>query len=82
VKAASLFRKHSEVTRNRRSVSGNQNLRRKIFDIRRAAGFSANVSIFRPLWGFHRTPAESLDENPNIRRHNRFASCETIPHMH
>ena len=58
--------------RNRRSVAG-QNLRREIFDIRRAAGFSSTVSLFRPLWGFHRPPAEPLAGNPTIRRHNRFA---------
>jgi hypothetical protein len=68
---------YSEVTRNRRSVAGNQNLRREISDIRRAAGFSSTVSLYRPLWGFHRPPAESLAGNPGIRRHNRFASCET-----
>jgi hypothetical protein len=57
--------------------AGNQNLRRKIFDILCATGFSSTVSLFRPLWGFHRPPAESLAGNPGIRRHNRFASCET-----
>ena len=50
--------------RNRRSAAGNQNLRREIFDIRRAAGFSSTVSHYRPLWGFHRPPAESLIGNP------------------
>ena len=50
---------------------------REIWDIRRAAGFSSTVSLFRPLWGFHRPPAESLAGNPSIRRHGRFASCET-----
>ncbi len=63
--------------RNRRSVAGDQNLRREIFDIRRAAGFSSTVSFYRPLWGFHRPPAESLAGNPSIHRHNRFASCKT-----
>jgi hypothetical protein len=53
------------------------NLRRQIFDIRRAAGVSSTVSSYRPLWGFHRPPAEALAGNPSIRRHNRFVSCET-----
>jgi hypothetical protein len=57
--------------------AGDQNLRRKIFDILCATGFSSTVSLFRPLWRFHRPPAESLAGNPGIRRHNRFASCET-----
>jgi hypothetical protein len=43
---------------NRRSVAGNQNLRREIFDVRRAAGFSSTVSLYLPLWGFHRPPAD------------------------
>jgi hypothetical protein len=71
------FSEYSKVMQNRRSVAGNRNLRRKIFDIRRAALFSSTVSLYRPLWGFHRPPTESLAGNPNIRRHNRCASCET-----
>jgi hypothetical protein len=51
---------YSEGTRNRRSVAGDQNLRRKISDIRRAAGFSSSVSLFRPLWGFHRQHQPNL----------------------
>jgi hypothetical protein len=50
------------------------------------AGFSTSVarqvlhldwSFYRPLWEFHRPPNESLAGNPSVRRHNRFASCET-----
>ena len=63
--------------RDGRAVAGDQNLRREIFDIRRAADFSSTIWLYRPRWGFHRTPAESLAGNPTIRRHNRFASCET-----
>jgi hypothetical protein len=54
-----------------------QNLRREIFDIRRAASFSSTVSLYVPLWRFHRPPAESLTGNPDIRPDYRFASCET-----
>jgi hypothetical protein len=75
--AAAQRSEYSEVTRNRRSVAGNQNLRREIFDIGCAAGFSSTVSLYRPLWRSHRPPAESLAGNPGIRRHNGFASCET-----
>ena len=38
---------------------------------------SPEFHSYRPLWRFHRPPAESLAGNPGIRRHNRFASCET-----
>jgi len=50
---------------------------REIFDIGCAAGFSSTVSLYRPLWGFHRPPAESVAGNPGIRRHDRFARCKT-----
>jgi hypothetical protein len=60
-----------------RSISSTGIDRPACFDIGRAAGFSSTVSLYRPLWGFDRPPAESLAGNPSIRRHNRFAGCET-----
>jgi hypothetical protein len=59
------------------NFAGDQNLRREIIDVGSATGFSLTVSLYRPLWGFDRPPAESLAGNPDIRRHYRFASCET-----
>jgi hypothetical protein len=57
----------------------NQSLRREIFEIRRMAGFSSTVSLYRPQWEFHRPRAESLAGNPSIRRHNRVAAAKQIP---
>ena len=42
---------YSAVMRNRRSVAGNRNLRRKIFDIRRSTCFSLKVWLYRAALG-------------------------------
>jgi hypothetical protein len=50
---------YSEVTRNRRSAAGNQNLRPEISGIRRASGFS---SLFCSIGRF----GDSIARQPNL----------------
>jgi hypothetical protein len=46
------------------------------FDIRRAAGFSPIVSLYRSLRDSIARPADSLAGKSKHRRHNRFAGGE------
>jgi hypothetical protein len=63
--------------RNRRSVGGNQKASPEDFRRPPRGRFFVDCFDLPAALGILSPPAESLAGNPNIRRNNRFASCET-----